>query len=179
MTGELTVRRKTGVVRPSLLLLHLVSDEDPFARALCGTRPRSKRGEGWSAPLDESPTCRVCAGKRWLSENRRTNGGVATFAVASRRLSSLASRGCSAVQKAMRSARDRPNGTEPRLATCSCRTLPSRRWVSMRLAYSRRAVARSGQHRSGTISRKATLRRDHATTMPGESHLGPCPIRAR
>ena len=55
MTGELTVRRKTGVVRPSLLLLHLVSDEDPFARALCGTRPRSKRGEGWSAPLDDPP----------------------------------------------------------------------------------------------------------------------------
>src|SRR4051795_4685471 len=68
------VRRKTGVgvVRPSLLLLHLVSGEDPFARALCQTRPYGKRGRGWSAPLDDPPTCRVCAGKRWLSQKRRT-----------------------------------------------------------------------------------------------------------
>src|SRR3954466_13144529 len=61
-----------GMRRLSLSLLHLVLGEDPFARALCGTKPYGKRGRGWAAPLDEPPTCRVCAGKRWLSQNRRT-----------------------------------------------------------------------------------------------------------
>ena len=71
MTGELKVRRLTGNVRSSLM--HVVSGEDPFAQALCGARPGRKRGRGWSAPLDEAPTCTVCAGKRWLLENRRAN----------------------------------------------------------------------------------------------------------
>src|SRR3954447_22532119 len=72
MTGELTGRRKTGAVRPSLPRLHVVSGEDPFAQALCRTRPR----RGWSAPVNEPPTCRVCAGKWWLKTGGRRGGGV-------------------------------------------------------------------------------------------------------
>ena len=34
---------------------------------------------------------------------------------------------------------DRAMGTDPRPATCSCRTLPSWRWVSAKLACSRRS----------------------------------------
>jgi hypothetical protein len=72
---ELKVRRLAGSVRSYRTpMLHFVSGEDPFARALCGARPAGKRDQGWSAPLDEAPTCTVCAGKRWLSENRKTNG---------------------------------------------------------------------------------------------------------
>ena len=73
VTVELTVRRMIGM-RGSSSLLHLVLGEDPFARALCGARPREKRG--WSAPLDEARTCAVCAETRWLLENRRTNDYV-------------------------------------------------------------------------------------------------------
>src|SRR3954454_3671435 len=69
LSGDnLTVRRPgRRKVRP-LPGTHLVSGDDPFARALCGAMPRSKWA-GWSAPLDEPLTCTVCAGKRWLLKN--------------------------------------------------------------------------------------------------------------
>jgi hypothetical protein len=83
MIEDLTVRRLTGTARP--FRVHLVSGQDPFARALCGVRPRSKQGRGWSAPLEEPLTCTVCAGKRWLQKMgvppRRRRRAPATVAI--------------------------------------------------------------------------------------------------
>jgi len=68
METEYQPRRKSGRCangneRDGGALYHAVPDHDPWAKALCGTKP-GDRGNGWSEYAGESVTCKRCIKKQ-------------------------------------------------------------------------------------------------------------------